>query len=290
MARKILLFPPVRLIVALLFVVLPAGLAQGIGQLFLGEIAAILGGTVGLLAYIGFVELIERRRAFEAGLKGLPKEIAQGFGLGAGLIVASLGILGLFGLVTIRYTGNWGGAIYWLAAFLGVALFEELIARGIVYRILGEWLGSYAATALSGAFFGVVHLTNPNATWNGALGITLTAGLVLAAAYSITRRIWLAVGLHWGWNFVLGSVFGGVVSGLDTVTGPFKTTIHGPEWLSGGKFGLEASLVPVATCGLLTVWIVAKIRREGKIVPPSWLKEKPVESTEPKDPLPSLPA
>ena len=274
MARKILLFPPVRLVVALLFVLLPAGLAQGVGQLFLGEIAAILGGVVGLLAYIGFVELVERRRTVEAGMKGLPKEIAQGFVMGAGLIVVSLSILALCGLVTVRYTGNWGGALYWLAAFLGVALFEELIARGIVYRILEEWLGSYFATALSGAFFGVVHLMNPNATWNGALGITLTAGLVLAAAYSLTRRLWLAVGLHWGWNFVLGSAFGGVVSGLDTVAGPFKTTIQGPEWLSGGKFGLEASLVPVATCGLLTAWMVAKIRREGRVIPPSWLKGK----------------
>ena len=249
MARKILLFPPVRLIVAVLFVLIPAAIAQSVGQRFLGEIASLLGGGVGILAYIGFVELVERRRALEVGLSGLPREVAQGFGLGALLIAGSLGVLAALGMVSVRYTGNWAGAGYWLVAFLGVAIFEELVARGIIYRILEEWLGSYAATVLSGAFFGFTHLMNPNATWMGAIGIALTAGLLLAAAYTLTRRLWLAVGLHWAWNFFLGGFFGGVVSGLESTKGPLKTTLTGPEWLTGGKFGLEASVVPVVLCG-----------------------------------------
>ena len=272
MARKILLFPPVRLIVALLFVLIPSVIVQGVSQTWLGALAELPGAVVGLAAYAGYVALVERRPVQELSLPGIGREVAQGFGLGAGLIALSLGTLAALGCATVRYVGHGGSAGYWLAAFLGVAIFEELLIRGILYRILEEWLGSYAATALSGVFFGVSHLANPNATWLGAIGIALTAGLVLAASYSLTRRLWLAVGLHWGWNFVLGGFFGGIVSGTDTAEGIFHTALHGPEWLSGGKFGLEASVVPVVLCGLLTAWMVVKIRREGRVIPPFWLR------------------
>jgi hypothetical protein len=74
--------------------------------------------------------------------------------------------------------------------------------------------------------------------------------LLLGAAYLLTRRLWLAMGIHSGWNFTQGWIFSVPVSGGKAPEGLLLTTRHGPEWLTGGAFGLEASAVAMVVATL----------------------------------------
>ena len=105
-----------------------------------------------------------------------------------------------------------------LATALGIAAasgyIEEVIFRGVLFRIVEESLGTWLALGTTIALFGLAHLGNPNATLYGAAAIGIEAGMLLGAAYVVTRRLWFAVGVHFGWNFMQAGVFGRVSPGF----------------------------------------------------------------------------
>ncbi len=99
---------------------------------------------------------------------------------------------------------------------------------------------------------------NPDATWVGAVSIMVEAGILLGAAYLYTRRLWLAAGLHATWNFTQGWFFSVPVSGTGQPIGILVTERHGPLWLTGGHFGLEASMAAVfiaTLAGVILLWL-----------------------------------
>ncbi len=157
-----------------------------------------------------------------------------------------------------------------LVGFLIGALIEEVLFRGILYRLL-EWaLGSWMAVALSAAGFGLLHLDNPNATLAGAVAIALTAGLALAALYALRRSLWPVIGVHAGWNVAEGPLFGTPVSGISIPGSVLHANVAGPPAWTGGAFGPEASLITVAVwlaIGGTLLWLA---QRRGRIVRPLW--------------------
>ena len=124
-------------------------------------------------------------------------------------------------------------------------------------------------------FFGFTHLSNENATVFASVAIALEAGVLLAAAYMLTRRLWLVIGLHASWNFVQGGVFGIPVSGTD-MGGLFHTEFAGPTLLTGGEFGLEGSLITITICLLLGIVLLRQAGLKGQIVPPPWRRKPEV--------------
>ena len=150
-----------------------------------------------------------------------------------------------------------------LAIFSGV--FEEIIARGLVFRLLEQWLGTWTALALSSLLFGFLHMLNPHATVLAAAAISIEAGLLLGALYLLTRRLWMAIGLHMAWNFTQGGVYGVAVSGLET-PGLLFNTMQGPAILTGGAFGAEASLPAVIICTSLGLWVLYLAHRKGRFI------------------------
>ncbi len=130
-----------------------------------------------------------------------------------------------------------------LIVFIFVGWNEELLSRGYHLQTLASGLNLVWGIVFSSAVFGLLHLGNPNATWISAGGIFL-AGLFLAYGYVRTRQLWLSIGLHIGWNFFEGVVFGFPVSGLD-IYPLTHIRIQGPELWTGGAFGPEAGLVVV---------------------------------------------
>ena len=104
--------------------------------------------------------------------------------------------------------------VFWLAIGTG----EELLFRGMLFRLCSKIFGTWGAMLVSAALFGFMHASNPAATTIGVSSIAL-AGVFLAAAYVATGRLWLPIGLHTGWNFAEGSLFGTAVSG-NTVGSP----------------------------------------------------------------------
>ena len=154
------------------------------------------------------------------------------------------------------------GTLGMLIVFIFVGWKEELISRGYHLQTLASGLNLFWGVFISSAVFGLLHLGNPNATWISAAGI-LFAGLFLAFGYLTTKQLWLPIGLHIGWNFFEGVVFGFPVSGLD-IYRLIRITVSGPEFWTGGAFGPEAGLVilPGIILGTTLVYVYAKrIRR-----------------------------
>src|SRR5262249_26286200 len=136
-----------------------------------------------------------------------------------------------------------------------------LTFRGGLFRIVEERFGTFVGLLISAGFFGAVHFGNPGATVVSSVAIALEAGLLLALAYTATRSLWVPIGLHFAWNFTEGGVFSTEVSG-NTVHGVLATKLAGPELMTGGTFGPEASVIAVAICLVLAaVFLVMTVRR-----------------------------
>ncbi len=114
------------------------------------------------------------------------------------------------------------------------------------------WLG----VLLTSVPFGLVHLGNPNVVPGVTFANTALAGIWLAAAYLRTRSLWLALGVHWSWNWALGWFFGLPISGIQLVSHPLlQTQDNGPKWLTGGSYGIEGGVACTIALVLFTVFL-----------------------------------
>lgn len=233
-------------------------------------LGALILAALFIAAYKGFKRWIERAPDRELDFAGAGRELALGLASGGGLFAIMTGIVALLG--GFEVLGLRGLGALWsmlaLAVFSGV--FEEILLRGIVFRQIEAWLGSWIALAASSALFGVLHIGNPGATWFSSLAIAIEAGILLGAAYMLTRRLWLAIGIHAAWNFTQGWVFSVPVSGGEAPLGLLITRRVGPDWLTGGDFGLEASVVAMVVATLAGLWLLWQAVRAGQVVPAPW--------------------
>lgn len=127
--------------------------------------------------------------------------------------------------------------------FVVGAAFEEALIRGYIFQTFVRANLAWLAIILTSAFFALGHITNPNAEIFSSIN-TGIAGIWLGIAYLKTRTLWLAFGVHFGWNWFQGSIYGIEVSGLtDLATAPLLREIDmGPSWLTGGDYGIEGGI------------------------------------------------
>ncbi|HEY7979195.1 MAG TPA: type II CAAX endopeptidase family protein [Rhizomicrobium sp.] len=226
----------------------------------------LLGIAIMITIYRLLVRWTEKRGTAElAATRAFPHLLGGmllGFAMFSGVIAIDValggarieGFAGFDGLVTA----------FSMALLAGVA--EEIIFRGAIYRLLEDGFGTLIAIVLSGALFGLLHALNPGATLASTAAIAVEAGVLLAAAYLVTRSLWLAIGLHIGWNFTEGGIFGAAVSGGKS-HGLITTVFAGPDWLTGGKFGPEASLTAVILCVVVALVLLGVAIRRGEWKP-----------------------
>ena len=164
------------------------------------------------------------------------------------------------------------GLLLWLVIFVITGWSEELLSRGYHLQNIADGLNVHWGVIISSSVFALLHLGNPSASWISTLGILL-AGLFLALPYVLTRQLWLSIGLHIGWNFFEGVVFGFPVSGLQTFH-LLRHTVSGPELWTGGAFGPEAGLlvIPALLLGALLVYGYTRPEIRGA------MSEKPVST------------
>jgi len=224
-------------------------------------------------AYFGYVRLVERRNVVELARGRSIVEFAIGFSTGAALFAATAAILGVLGVWQIDGVNAWTSLIHPLSAALGAAFIEEILFRGILFRIAEESLGSGLAIALSAAVFGLAHGFNPGAGAVSTIAIGLEAGVLLAAAYMYSRRLWLPIGLHFAWNFTEAGIFGASASGHDA-QGLLVSRLSGPDLLTGGAFGPEASIVALLVCLCASIGLLVLARRKNHIVAPVWQRSR----------------
>jgi uncharacterized protein len=223
-----------------------------------------------LLGYAILVRLIERRRMRELSPRAIPSYGLVGFLSGAVLFSLVVGVLYLAGSYHVTGTDpqvDWLPGV--LVAGIGAGIGEEIIARGVIFRIVEEGLGTWWALLISALFFGGAHIFNPGATLWSSAAIAIEAGLLLAMIYHVTRSLWACIGLHAGWNIMQGTVYGIPVSG-GASKGWLISNRTGPDWLSGGVFGAEASVVALLACSLVTLALLVVALRRSSIVPPRW--------------------
>ena len=220
--------------------------------------------VVPLVLYWGFVRLTERRRVRElgGGWRGA-LEGATGLALGAGLFAAIVAILAAADAYGLLGRDEWL-VVQWSAAPAAVAFREELLYRGVIQRVSEERLGTWLALAFASVWFGWQHADNPNAGPFDGVMIALFGGVLLGACFVATRRLWLAIGVHAAWNFVEGGVFGTPVSGY-AIPGVLRSSLSGPEWLTGGPFGPESSLVTLAVCGAASAALFVLAWKRGNL-------------------------
>lgn len=155
----------------------------------------------------------------------------------------------------------------WL--YLAVAISEELLFRGYAFQRLMKGVGTWLALPLMGLWFAYAHWGNPGMAGSVKVWATLNiflAGLLLGLAYVKTRRLALPMGIHLGWNWAQGSLLGFGVSGTMDTRGWVKPIFEGrPDWLTGGAFGLEASLPCALLCGVAILGLA--IWKPGQVIP-----------------------
>lgn len=249
-----------------------AGKAGPAPERYIGMLAMQL--VPALSAYLFLVHVIERRRPVELAWRKVVPHGTLGFLAGGLLISAVVGVLWVLG--SYQVTGfnadpHWARQL--LIGGLGAAVAEEIITRGVLFRISEEGLGTWGALVLSAAVFGLGHIFNPGATAWSSVAIAVEAGLLFGLLFHVTRSLPLCIGLHMGWNFTQGTVWGIPVSG-GSDTGWLVSERPGPDWLSGGVFGAEASVVAVALCSAVTLSLLSLAVRRGSIVPPWYARAR----------------
>ncbi|HET6707417.1 type II CAAX endopeptidase family protein [Amycolatopsis sp.] len=229
----------------------------------------IMGGLTAVLAAIAYrwvVRRTEHRPVTELAGPGAGRALGRGTVIGFALFALVIANIALLGAYDVRGWGTFPGAVGLIGFMAAAAVTEELLFRGILFRFVEKWTGTWIALVATGVLFGLAHLFNPHASLWGALAIAIEAGGLLTAAYVATRKLWVPIGLHFGWNFAAAGIFGTEVSGNGTPQGLLDAVTSGPALITGGDFGPEGSLYSVLFCVLGTSAFLWLAHRRGRLV------------------------
>lgn len=235
------------------------------------------GALVSVLGFILIITYLSRRRAYEFAGPGALKELGLGLVIGTVLVSIPIFVLWSLGMYTVMSVAVTPTMISALAIGIGPGFVEEIFSRGILLRLMERATGTWWALVISALIFGLGHLGNPNVPLVGAIAIGIEAGLLLGAAYVVTRRLWLAVGIHTAWNTVQGGVWSSPVSGMDQGPGLIHGTFSGPEILTGGAMGIEGSILALIVCLIAATLLLRTAVKRGYVIratnwPPRWGK------------------
>lgn len=222
-------------------------------------------GSIALFIYAVWTNLTEHRPITELDLNRIWKDQALGLLLGVLYFGAVVGLMALAGSYTITSARfNLMPQLTAFMLFYVVAVFEEIIFRGVVFRLIDDRWNTALALIISAVLFGALHYWNPGASLWSSCAIAIEAGLLLGAAYKHFGTLWLPIGIHWAWNYVQGNVLGFAVSGVQTSDKIFSPIITGSDWITGGAFGAEASVPAVGVGLLLTIVLMAGRKRDRR--------------------------
>jgi membrane protease YdiL (CAAX protease family) len=218
---------------------------------------ALMLGLYGLMS-----RHLESRRPTELAWRGAGPHLLRGVATGALLFTTLYTLLTIIGFARVEWAGALERAAIALLAAAMAAVGEELLFRGVLFRLAETAFGTAVALVLSAVLFGVMHAYAPGATLLSMTVIALEAGLLLGAAFAASRTLWFPIGLHAGWNFTEGGIFGIAVSGTPS-HGLLSVTLSGPDLWTGGGFGPEASAVTVLLCLMLAGFFCRRARCTG---------------------------
>ena len=220
-----------------------------------------------LCGFCGLLLSLDRVLSPLSEALGLPfrgnavRDAALGVGFGVATVSLAVAVVAAVGQARFHYAGVHPSALaitFW--ALVAAAMVEETTFHGYPMHRLMEAVGTPTAVAVTSCLFGLAHLRNPYATWWGVAN-TVEIGVLLALAYVRTRSLWLPWGIHFGWNAALGPGYGLVVSGYPDFSDAVFGSLRGPRWLTGGAYGIEASLTTTAVVAAAIVVLVLVVKQ-----------------------------
>ncbi|CAM3583240.1 CPBP family intramembrane glutamic endopeptidase [Flavobacterium chungbukense] len=222
-----------------------------------------------IFSYIFFFKKYDKRIITEFAVKGLSKNLF--IGISIGFVLQSLTILVMYlnGNYSIVKINPVSFILIPFAIMFTVAIIEEILVRGIIFRLMEEKLGSYISLAISSVLFGVLHLANPHGTLISGICIT-TAGFLFGAAFMYSRSLWLPIAIHFAWNFTQSGIYGAITSGNEKTNNLVEAQIQGPEFITGGAFGPEGSIQAIVFCALATLILLVLCHKKNRITKPYW--------------------
>lgn len=221
-----------------------------------------------VMGYWGYVRWHEKRHAAELRLEPAPLLLGgAGGAVLAALPITVLFAIGAYQLVHVREASP---KLLGVAVLIGIAAaLEELVYRCLVFQALERIWGTWFALFAQAVLFAVPHLENvergaPRDAATMLVSVTLL-GLLWAGVFVLTRNLWAGVANHAAWNFTI-LTSGVPLSGIEDWRGlvPLETRYAGPDWLTGGMFGPESSLVVIASVTAAVVLLLGAARRRGR--------------------------
>jgi hypothetical protein len=282
LGQRILYFPLTRIIIGIvvcfsIFSIARLGIRRLLNLTGIKEDIKPLIGTsilaiIVLITYITLYRFYEKRKITELSTIGLAKNLIAGIMLGAVLQALTIYVIYLNHGFSVISVNSFVFVLPALGISFGAAIVEEILFRGIIFRITEEKLGSYPALAISAIIFGAAHLANRNSSLVAATGIAVQAGVLLGAAYIYSKNLWFPIAIHFAWNFTQGGIFGAVTSGNIVNKSLLTTKIEGPALISGGAFGPEGSIQATLFCLMAAIILMIINHRQHKIIKPYWAK------------------
>lgn len=216
----------------------------------------LLAAVLVWFGYQFYVRHIEKRQTMELAMPGMARELGRGLLLAAGLVVLTFAVLAALGVY--QFSGVNALSVLLLlplAELVLVGMAEEMMFRGVLFGVTARALGSKAAIVISSLVFALAHLPNAGFSLLAITGL-VAYGVLQAALYMQTRRLWVCIGTHVGWNYCVGQVFSSTVSGHADTGGLLRGELAGNAMLTGGAFGVEASLVTVLLISVAAVYVL----------------------------------
>lgn len=219
----------------------------------------LITAVVLLLLYNLLIRYVEANDACKIAPRKDISSIGNGLFIGFSyfiIVTVTMSLCGYYHIKSIQF--DWEKQLFSFTLFFLVAVSEEIFFRGILFRMINRRWNIWAALVISALIFGGLHIFNDNATLWSSIAIAIEAGSLLGAAYAYSKNIWLPIGIHWIWNYTQGNILGFPVSGEDNVTSIITPEISGPQWLTGGSFGAEASIISAVIGLLISLWFIRK--------------------------------
>lgn len=224
-----------------------------------------------ILSYIFFFKKFEKRDITEFASRGFIKNVLLGTSIGFVLQSLTILVIYLNGSYSVIGINPISFILIPFAIMFTVAIIEEILVRGIIFRIIEEKLGSYIALIISSLLFGILHLANAHSTILSSICIT-TAGFLFGAIFIYTRNLWCPIALHFAWNFSQSGIYGAITSGNEKTSSLLEAKIQGETFITGGAFGPEGSIQATVICLAATFIILVLNAKQNKIVKPYWKK------------------
>jgi hypothetical protein len=188
------------------------------------------------------------------------------------LPIAVLFALGAYEKVLFRGVSP---ALWSVAVLIGIAaVMEELVYRCLLFRLLERALGTSIALVAQALIFAVGHLENvPQGRTDDVVAMLVSVtllGLLWGGLFVLARNLWVVAANHAAWNFTI--LLSGVpLSGIEDwrALAPFESRYAGPDWLTGGMFGPESSLLVIVSTTVAVALLLRAARRRGVFLVPA---------------------